>query len=295
MPEFENIGIVGLGFLGGSLGLAIKKRYIAKKVLGLTRTHETLIKSEKIGAIDKGFTSFKEFINEVDFLILCAPVLSNNKYIKDIISFKPELFFTDIGSTKSSIVKYVDSCFSDYHNFVGSHPIAGSEKKGIDFSNSDIFENKIIILTPGEKSSPLSVSGIEKFWKSLGGKTFIMDSEKHDEILAYTSHFPHAVIFTLCKTLEEKINNKEFSLSVGSGLKDTTRIASSSVEMWEEIFLDNSLNVLLLIEKFKKELDEFEDILKSKDISRLEKYLYQAKNIRKIIEQNGQKKYSEKS
>ncbi|MCL5674130.1 MAG: prephenate dehydrogenase/arogenate dehydrogenase family protein [Candidatus Omnitrophica bacterium] len=295
MPEFENVGIVGLGLLGGSLGLAIKKRKVAGKVLGWTRTAETIIKAEKSGIIDKGFTSFQEIVKDANFLILCAPVFSNNKYVEDVVHLKPGLLFTDIGSTKATIVQHVDACFSNPHNFVGSHPIAGSEKKGIDFADADMFNDKTIVLTPGEKSSPSSFRHIEKFWKSLGGKTIVMDAGRHDELLAYTSHLPHSIIFALCRGLKREIDKKGFFVSIGSGLRDTTRIAGSDARVWTEIFIDNRDNVLSAIEGFKTEIDEFIHLLQEKDENLLEKYMEEAKNVREIIEKNGQKRTTEKS
>ncbi len=292
MPEFENIGIVGLGLLGGSIGLAVKQKKLAKHILGWTRTPETIVKAENKGIIDKTFTSFQEFIGDTDFLILCAPVFSNNKYIEDIVRLKPELLFTDIGSTKSAIVKCVDAFFVKPHNFVGSHPMAGSENKGIDFADSKMLENKIVILTPGEKSSPFAIAQIKNFWKSLGCKTAIMNADKHDEILAYTSHLPHSIVFALCKTLKKEIDKEEFFLSVGSGLMDTTRIGSSDPQVWTEIFISNRSNILSAIERIKAEIDEFTGILENKDADLLKKYLEDAKNIRKIIEKHGQKKDS---
>lgn len=295
MPEFENVGIVGLGLIGGSLGLAIRKRKSAKKVFGWAKTPETILKAEKTGIIDKGGTSFQEIVNKADFLILCAPIFSNNKYVEEIANLKPGLLFTDTGSTKSTIVKHVDACFPNPHNFVGSHPIAGSEKKGIDFADADMFNNRTVVLTPGKKSSSLSVNHIEKFWRSLGGKTVVIDADRHDEMLAYTSHLPHSIIFALCRGLKKESDKKEFSVSIGSGLKDTTRIGGSDARVWTEIFMDNRDNVLSAVKQFKTELDEFIRLLQDKNENKLKEYLEEAKNVREIIERNGQKKITEKS
>jgi len=284
MAEFDNIGIIGLGLLGGSICLAARKSGVAKKVLGYTRTPGTLEKAKNTGLIDKGFSDISRFIEESDFIILCAPVFSNFRYINDIVKTKPEVFFTDVGSTKNNIVKLVDGQFKGQHNFIGSHPIAGSEKKGFDFSSEDMFKGRVVILTPGEKSRPQALSKLKTFWETLGSSTVVMDAGKHDEILAYTSHLPHSVIFALCMSLKNKISDSQSVLGFGTGLKDTTRIGGSDPQIWTEIFIDNKTNILSAIEEFKTALNDLQSLIEKEDRVSLEEYLKNAKKTKEFIE-----------
>lgn len=280
---FNSIGIAGLGLLGGSVALAAKRKNLAEKIYGYTRSSETLNKAISLGVIDRSFSDFSSMVDSSDFVILSAPISVNVQLAKKITKIKPEILFTDVGSTKKTIATAVDRCFRCKHRFCGSHPIAGSEKRGIENANSHLFEGKIVILTPSKKSEGSAVRTIEIFWKNIGATVVKMKADRHDEICSYTSHFPHIAAFLLVEMLSKKFQIAQASPCIGPGFRDTTRIAASDQEIWTEIFIDNRKNLLKAIREFKRSLDDVERLIKSKDTESLKKWIEKIKKIRNKI------------
>ncbi len=283
MAKYRSIGIAGLGLLGGSIALAVKERALSEQVYGYTRSPQTLQKAKERGFIDRAFQDFQGFIRNSEFVILCAPVSINVELAKEVLNIDPCILFTDVGSTKTSIVSTVEQLFPAGHRFCGSHPMAGSEKKGIDFSSPELFSGKTVIVTPVKNADPSAARIIKEFWKLLGGCVVCMEPELHDEICAYTSHFPHLTAFLLVELLSEKIGYEEVRSCIGSGFKDTTRIASSDHEIWAEIFLDNQENMLKVIEEFKSQLDCVQGLIKKKDLNALKLWIEKVKKLRETL------------
>ncbi|MGB9677169.1 MAG: prephenate dehydrogenase, partial [Candidatus Ratteibacteria bacterium] len=200
MPEFKNIGIIGIGMIGGSLGLDLKKKRIAEKIIGYSRKKETMEKAVKNKIIDMYYENPEELIEKVDFLILATPIGSMEGYIKLIKRVKPDIFFTDVASVKKIICEKVKKVIGENSNFVGSHPISGSEKSGIDYVREGLFENKTVVITPTEKTNKIAKEKTKRIWYTLGSKVFEMSPEEHDKILAFTSHLPHFLVYSLLIT-----------------------------------------------------------------------------------------------
>ncbi len=280
---FENMGIAGLGLLGGSVALAVKSRRLAHRIFGYTRSPQTLNRACELGVIDTGFSSFDEFIRDADFVVLSAPISANIELARRIARCKPYLLFTDVGSTKKEIVKVVEEFFPSGHRFAGSHPMAGSEKKGIDQASASLFEKKTVIITPVSNCVCSTAETIEKFWEETGAKTVRMDAETHDEICTYTSHLPHLVAFLLVSILSERMNEPNLNACIGAGFRDTTRIAASDQEIWSEIFLSNRENMLDAIKKFKACLGEVEEMIEKKDAQSLKEMIEKIREIRNSV------------
>jgi prephenate dehydrogenase len=283
MPDFEKIGIIGIGLMGGSIGLEIKKRKIAEEVIGYSRKIETMKKAVEKGIIDRFCSMPEEVIKEVNFLIISTPVMTVGKYVNIINRTNPEIFFTDVASVKKIICKEVETLMGKKANFVGSHPITGSEKSGIESVKEGLFENKVVIITPTKNTNPGSKEKVKFFWERLGGKVVEMSPEKHDEILGYTSHLPHFLVYALLY-LGFKNNRKILKSCFGSGFLDTTRIGKSNYEMWIDIFVSNKKNVLKWVEKYEKELKNFKNYLKKEKIKELTELLEKSKLYRERIE-----------
>ncbi|HOK57190.1 MAG TPA: prephenate dehydrogenase/arogenate dehydrogenase family protein [bacterium] len=282
MSEFKNIGIIGLGLIGGSLGLDLKKKKIAEKIIGYSRKKETMEKAVQIRAIDMYCKNPEELIEKVDFLILATPIRTIEEYIKLIKKVKPEIFFTDVASVKKIICEKVKKIIGEKTNFVGSHPISGSEKSGIDFIKEGLFENKTAVITITEETNKIAKEKTKKIWKSLGSKVFEMSPEEHDRILGFTSHLPHFLVYSLLATAQKNKNIlKDF---FGSGFLDTTRIGKSNPQMWSEIFLYNKKNILLWIKKFEKEMKKLKKLIENNNIEDIKKYLTKSKNFREDLE-----------
>ncbi len=275
MSLFKKIAIIGTGLIGGSLALVIKKKNLAQRVVGFSRRKETITRALKAGIIDEGSQSLN-IIKGADFVILATPVdviLDLAPKIAKIIG--NEAIVTDVGSTKEKIVLKLDKVFK---NFIGSHPLAGSEKRGVANARPEIFQDSLCILTPTKKSKGAIVGKLKKFWKSTGARTVTLSPDKHDQVLGFVSHLPHAVAFSLMGSVP-----KEHLKFAASGLRDSTRIAGSDAEVWSEIFLSNQKNLLKSIEDFEKNILRFKSALKRRDKKALNLILAQAKKKREIL------------
>jgi len=283
MEDFKRIGIIGIGLIGGSIGLEIKKRKIAEEVVGYSRKVETMEKAVARGIIDRYYNTPEEVIKNVEFLIIATPIMAVEKYIKIINDTNPKVFFTDVASVKKIICKKVENILGKKTNFIGSHPISGSEKSGIEFAKEGLFENKIVIITPTENTNKKVKEKVKFFWEKLGSKVMEMSPEKHDEILGFTSHLPHFLIYVLLY-VGLKNNKKILESCYGSGFLDTTRIGKSNHEMWTEIFISNKKNLLKWIKKYEEELKNFKNCLENEKIKKLIKLLEKSKFYREKIE-----------
>ncbi len=275
MKLFNKVAIVGVGLIGGSIALAMKKKGLACQVVGVSRHKSTLALAKKSGAIDKGSQDLN-IIKDADLVILAAPVntiLSQGEAISRIIS--PNSIVIDVGSTKEEIVACLSKIFP---NYVASHPLAGSEKRGVKNACPGIFKNSLCILTPTGKTNPKALKKIERLWRRLGAKVVFLRPDIHDKILAFVSHLPHAIAFSLI----DIIPGGYLKLGANS-LKDATRIALSDSCLWADIFLSNRKNIVKSIELFQKNLSGIKSAINKKDKKLLIKILAGAKSKRENL------------
>lgn len=276
---FKRVTIIGLGFIGGSLGLAIKERHIAKEVVGLSRSEATVKRALSLGIIDRGAVTMKDAVQDSDLIILTAPVLKIIDNAEQISAFlKKGAIVTDAGSTKKKIVKRIERLLPHNVSFVGSHPLAGSEKSGLLYADKSLFKGAHCILTKTTRTNLKVLGRMKRFWEKLGMKVETMTPEKHDKIISRLSHLPHAVSIGLSNS----VGKRDLHLAAG-GFRDTTRIASSSPELWRDIFVTNRKNIIEGIRALKKELTKIEDALKDNNSSQLLRLFRKAKSIRDSI------------
>ena len=269
MRLFDRVTIVGTGLIGGSLALAIKKKGLACEVFGVSRHRNTLLLAKKSGAIDKG-SEHLGIIKGSDLVILATPVNTILNLAKEIAGLIPRgCIVTDVGSTKQEIV----SCLSKiFPNYVGSHPLAGSEKRGIKNACPGMFEESLCILTPTRNTNPKALRKIKILWNELGAKVIFLQPDTHDRILSFVSHLPHALAFSLIDIIPPGY------LKFGANsLKDTTRIALSDSQLWADIFLSNPRNISRAIELFQKNLSRIKSAINKKDKKLLTSILKKAK------------------
>jgi len=276
MKIFNKVVIFGTGLIGGSLGLALKRKHLATQIIGFSKHKGNAIRALKIGAIDYIGSSL-DITQDADLIILATPVDT----IIDIMfkiskKLKSDCIVIDVGSTKENIVKELSKLTS---NFVGCHPLAGSEKKGIENAQPDIFNNSICIITSSAITKRTTLIKVKLLWKKLGAKTVMMYPKQHDQILSFTSHLPHIVAFSLMGTIPDK-----FLKLSSSGLKDTTRISASDELLWSQIFLSNRKNLLAAVSSFQANLAALKLALKNKDKKHLTKILSLAKEKREQLE-----------
>jgi prephenate dehydrogenase len=276
MKVFETVSICGLGLIGGSLSLCIKKRKIAENVIGIVRRKETLKMAKEKKIADYVTENLSEGVKNADLFIVCTPVESIIEIIKNSLPYlKKGCLITDVGSTKEKIVSEVEKFMKrDDLSYIGGHPIAGSEKSGLEFANSEIFENSYYIITPSKKYKKNSLLKLKNFIRKIGANPVILTPSQHDFYLSFTSHLPHLVAYSLVSILPENENLEKF---IGNSFKDITRIARSSPLIWQEIFFSNRKKVLKAIEKFKKNLEKFEFNLKENNRDAIYKFLESAK------------------
>lgn len=272
MRLFNKVAIIGVGLIGGSLGLALKKKALAKEIIGIGHRQKSIDQALRVGAIDAGYLELDK-LRDADLVILAAPV-------KEIIDILPKLknlitkdcLIIDAGSTKSEIIKTAEKHKLRY---IGCHPLAGMEKKGPENARADLFKNSLCLLVSPKKYNPQDLSRVKKLWEALGARTLVLNSEKHDRILSFTSHLPHAVAFSLIDCIKP-----EYFSFAASGLKDTTRIALSDSLLWKDIFLTNRKQLLLAINTFEKSLRRMKILIKDNRTDKLKGYLEKARDKR---------------
>ena len=225
-------------------------------------------------------------VKGADFIIICAP-LSSYKEITSSIkdNLKKDVILTDTGSVKKEIDTTINNLNIKDISWIGSHPIAGTEESGPASGVVDLFRDRWSILTPPTKHNEEHLKKLRVFWESLGSKVKIMTSEEHDQILSLTSHLPHAIAYNLVRTAintNESFREEIIRYSAG-GLRDFTRIASSDPLMWKDIFLDNSENILKVLNTFSLNIEEFKKAIKDKNEIKLLNFFKSTKNIRKEI------------
>ena len=276
---FNRITIIGLGLIGGSLGLAIKEKHLAKELIGVSRKPSTIRRALSLGVVDTATCDVQKGIKGSDFIVLTTPVISIIAIARLIsASVSQGVIVTDAGSTKEDIVKNLEGIFPEAVHFVGSHPLAGSEKSGIIYANKDLFKGAYCILTKTAKTNPNALNKTSRFWNELGMKVEIMSSKRHDRIVSRLSHLPHA----MAVALSSSCGKLDLHLAA-RGFQDTTRVSSGSPELWKDIFITNRNNIIRDIRILKKELSKIEMALEEKDDLRLLRLFKKAKIIRDSI------------
>lgn len=245
---FRKVTIIGVGLIGGSVGLAIKKHRLAREVVGISRQPSSLQQALKVGAIDRSAQDVKKAVEGADLVILGTPVKTTIELFAEIgPSLRHGCIVTDVGSTKTEVVEAALKILPPHSYFVGAHPMAGSEKKGAAFASAQLFEKTLCIITPAEKTHPKAVDKVKRLWEKLGASIKILSPSDHDKILAYVSHVPHLLAYALMEIIPEE------SISFASqGLKDTTRIAASDPEMWSHICKTNPTHITQVLDEVVK-------------------------------------------
>jgi prephenate dehydrogenase len=290
-PKFRRIAIVGVGLLGGSLGLAILRRQLAAEVVGIGRNPARLAAAKRVKAITAGTTVLKKGLAGSDLAIVCTPVESIADTVRRIADVAEQpILITDVGSTKQAITTELDrlqqsEAWPNRARFVGSHPIAGNEKSGVEHGSADLFAGKAVVITPSATTKPADVSAIKRFWIALDARVTILSPEEHDLAMAAISHLPHLLASAIAASTPERY----LALS-GAGWQDTTRIAAGDPALWQQILLSNRQNLLVNLASFEQGLAAFASALRSNDPTALKRLLADGKKIRDAANGNGRKK-----
>ncbi len=282
-PFFNNVTIVGVGLIGASCALVLKKRGLCGTVCGYGRKEANLKEARKRGIINEYSLEIGNACERADLVVLATPVGLFQKLLREMRDhLKKKALVTDVGSVKGPLVNELEAMMPEGAHYIGSHPIAGSDSSGIAHARADLFERARCIVTPTACSDKKAQQKIISMWESFGGNVEIMDPMLHDEIYAAVSHLPHLIAYALVNTVND--SNVEYLKYAGPGFKDTTRIALSSPELWRDVALLNGNNLAALIERFGNNLKAMSSLIRNTDAAGLEHAFSKARSLRKKLE-----------
>ena len=287
---FNKISIIGCGLIGSSILRAVEEKKLATKISVYDKS------SKVIDYLKKNFSveicmNISDVVKDSDLVVIASPLSSYKEILLSIhTSLKENVILTDTGSAKKEVNKIISNLNLKNVNWIASHPIAGTEYSGPEAGFASLFKNRWCIISADKKVSEDKIKSLENFWSKLGSKTKLMTFEDHDYVLSLTSHLPHAVAYSIVKTAinkEDKFKDDVIQYSAG-GLRDFTRIAASDPLMWKDIFIDNSENILKVLDNYSKNLNEIKDAIKNKDSKKLLEIFSSTKKVRKEIIEAGQ-------
>lgn len=283
--EINKIAIIGLGLIGGSIGLGLKRTCPDIRICGIDIAEETLDKGIDLGVIDEKSIDLSEGVKDADVVIISTLASSVIKVINEIkFHLKPGAIVTDVASTKAKIVEKVESILPEGIFYIGGHPMAGSEKQGVTGADPYLLENAVYVLTPTQKTDKNALAALGSLAEKIGSRVIYLSPEEHDRKVAGISHLPHIVASSLMNTVGilENENPGFFRLAAG-GFRDVTRIADSQSEMWRDIFLENKKQVLDLVQNFKVSLEKIEKAILSEEETDLVDFLEKARKWREEV------------
>ena len=279
MRRFGTVAVVGVGLIGGSIGMALRRRGLADRVIGVGRRQPSLRTARRVGAVTNTTVEMAKGVAEAELIVVCTPV---GRIVEDVLraaqSCPEGTLITDAGSTKRAIVEALDAGLPRGCRFLGSHPLAGSEKTGAIHAKADLFEGRVAVLTPTKNTRAEDFDTLESFWSSLGSVVVQMPPDEHDRALALTSHLPHLAAAALAAILPERY----FRLT-GAGALDTTRIAAGEPELWGQIFSQNREHVLAAVAQYERQLAALRTAIQQDDQATLQELLTLAKKNRDAL------------
>ena len=287
---FDKITIIGCGLIGSSLLRIIDKKKISKTINVFDKSKEVSDFVKKNFTV-KVFNDVAESVSESDLVIISSPLSSYKEILLSIkSSLKKNVILTDTGSAKKEINKIVSNLNLDHVHWISSHPIAGTEFSGPESGFAELFKDRWCILSTENQKETQQLSSLKKFWEILGSKVKFMSFDDHDYVLSLTSHLPHAIAYSIIRTViknDDKFKDEIIQYSA-SGLRDFTRIAASDPIMWRDIFIDNSENILKVLDNFSENLEEIKQAIKSKNSDKLNSIFSSTRKLRKEIIKAGQ-------
>ena len=276
MALFDRITIVGLGLMGGSLGMAIRRRKLAGEVVGLSRHASTIREAVRGGAIEWGTTDAKRAVHDADLVVLATPVGAIVPTAKRLARLMPAgSILTDVGSTKGQIVRELERALPKSVAFVGAHPLAGSEQQGIGAARADLYDDSLCVVTATARTSARALKLVKQLWRPLVQRVLVMDPATHDRLLADVSHLPHALAFCLAQAAKPQAR----AIAPRSFL-DMTRIAQSDPALWADIFLSNRQAILASMRHFDHHWTPMRRWLAQGNRQALQRFLTRAQAIR---------------
>lgn len=279
---FNKICIIGVGLIGGSLARALRKSHSVNRIIGCGRNESNLKRAVELDVIDEYEFDPAQAVQNADAVVLAVPLGAMAAILQQISDKLPEsCLLTDVGSAKASVVRAAEAAFTSLpNNFVPAHPIAGTEKSGVESSFAELFQHRRVILTPTKSSHKKFIEQTRRMWLACGAEIVETDVEHHDDVLAATSHLPHMLAFSLVDTLARRDDRKEIFDYAAGGFRDFTRIASSDPDMWHDICLANQTALLKSLEQYSETLSCLTKAVRQSDSEFLKQMFQRAKDAR---------------
>lgn len=282
MKDLRQITVIGLGLLGGSITLTISRCFAGVKTVGYSHRPVTRQKARRLAVATEIVDDIKLSVADADIVILATPICTFEEIFSAISDALPTgCIVTDVGSTKVLAHRWAAKELPKGVHYVGSHPIAGSEQRGLEYARDDLFDGAVCILTATKKTNRPALQGLKRFWSKIGCSVKVMTPSKHDRILANVSHLPHIAAASLINT-----NDKEELKFAGKGFIDSSRIASGPANIWSDVLLTNKNNAIKCIDKFIAELQKMKKAIKGQDKKQIENLLTRARDKRTSLIRN---------
>ena len=279
----RKLTIFGVGLIGGSLALALRKAGYCENIVGCSRDEKHLQRAVDLGVIDSYTLDPIEAVKGADMILLAVPLRAIKPVLSSIVGhIGIDAFITDVGSAKGSVIEAAREAFDGklHPSFIAGHPIAGREKSGVEAAIDDLFINQKVVLTPTEETSSEAVVGVKDMWQAAGANIEILDVKQHDDVLAATSHLPHVLAYSLVNTLSKSdYGDAVFDYAAG-GFKSFTRIASSDPVMWRDICIENKNSILTALNHFQQDLSDLAEMIEDEDEKALTDLFQHSKDIR---------------
>jgi len=281
-PIFQKMLIIGVGLIGGSLALAARAKGLVGQIVGMGRTERSLKRALELGVLDQASTDLKEGLMGTDLVVLATPVGDFEAWAHKLSGYSIKgVIVTDVGSVKGNLVIQLEEILGDQAIFVGGHPIAGSEKSGVEASLVSLFEGTRCIITPTPKTPSEALGRVQALWEGVGSKVSLIDPFIHDRLLSVVSHLPHMAAYALVNTvMDAEVGEYDPVAYAGGGFRDFTRIAASSDEMWRDICFYNREALVEMIEIYQKNMEHLKQTILKGDQEKLMEIFGKAKRLK---------------
>jgi prephenate dehydrogenase len=276
------VAIVGVGLIGGSLALALRRAGVVSTIVAVDRDLQALERAAALGVIDQAAESVSEAARGADLVVIALPVRAIGNALHDVgLALEPHAVVTDVGSTKEEVVRIArEELRERFPRFVPGHPIAGRESSGVESATADLFRGARVVLTPEAQTASDALETVRSCWESAGGRVTVLPAGTHDRIFAAVSHLPHLLSFALVSEIESREDAAELFGFAAGGFRDFTRIAASSPEMWRDIALQNKAALLEELDRYEARLAVFRALIEKGDGPGLERLMSEARSAR---------------
>lgn len=277
--KWKKVSLVGVGLLGGSLGLALRSRGLAGRVVGYVRRPASLAEAVRVGAVDAATLDLVEAVAEAELVVLCTPIGQMRALAEKLLpALSPGALLTDVGSVKATVVRDLEPLGKKAGvHFVGSHPMAGSERTGVGAARADLFADSVTVVTPTRRTDARALRAIQNLWVSVGSRVLGLSPAEHDELVSRSSHLPYLTAATLARLVLDPRRPKHQATLCANGFRDTTRVASGSPEMWRDIALANRRPLAKALGELIRDLQRVRRLVRDGNARRIETFLQEAK------------------